>query len=203
MSKFKVGDVVRGLGDAPWIEHKIHKVFPRTVTSLGEDAWGYNLEGITNTYTAKELVMVSPKDPTAPVDNRKEWRVRQKVGQMLWGWAKVSLDGKNIDVKIDNGATYLNQDASEWQEMSAPGLWSKWVDLTGGPAKPSPIVTKRDVKPGTYGILNVMTNIGPSNNVSIQIGAGVDGFCYTAEQLREAAHTLNQIAEVLEENASW
>ena len=52
-------------------------------------------------------------------------------------------------------------------------------------------VTRREIVPGQYGIVHV-TSYG---NVSIMKKIG-----NTPEQLREAAHILNQIAEVLEEN---
>lgn len=51
------------------------------------------------------------------------------------------------------------------------------------------IKTKRTVVPGEYGIVDV----GSLGEINIVSG------CYTAEALREAAHILNQIAEVMED----
>lgn len=57
---------------------------------------------------------------------------------------------------------------------------------------PSPIltVTRREIVAGNYGAVAITKR----NKVMIAAGE------YTAEELREAAHLLNQIAEVLEEN---
>lgn len=66
-------------------------------------------------------------------------------------------------------------------------LISEWKDET-----PSPIrtVTRREIVAGNYGIVAITK----SNKVMIAAGY------YTAEELREAAHILNQVAEVLQEN---
>ena len=69
----------------------------------------------------------------------------------------------------------------------SPDLISEWKDES-----PSPIrtVTRREIVPGNYGVVAITK----SNKVMIPAGD------YTAEELREAANLLNQIAEVLQEN---
>lgn len=64
-------------------------------------------------------------------------------------------------------------------------LISEWKDET-----PSPIrtVMRKEIVPGNYGIVAITK----SNKVMIAAGE------YTADELHEAAHTLNQIAEALE-----
>lgn len=54
------------------------------------------------------------------------------------------------------------------------------------------IVTRREVVPGTYGIVQVTSN----REIKIQLGK------YSADKLREAAHILNQIAEALEDGTT-
>jgi len=58
----------------------------------------------------------------------------------------------------------------------------------------SPIrtVMRKEIVPGTYGIISVTKE----NKILIKRGS------YTHEQLREAAHTLNQIAEVVEDETT-
>lgn len=65
-------------------------------------------------------------------------------------------------------------------------LISEWQD------EPSPIrtVTRREIVAGVYGRVVI------GENGSILLPQRI----YTAEELREAAHILNQIAEVLQEN---
>lgn len=68
-------------------------------------------------------------------------------------------------------------------------LISEWQDET-----PSPIhtVTRREIVAGKYGVVYI------SSANEIWIAARK----HTPEELREAAHLLNQIAEVLEENGN-
>lgn len=75
------------------------------------------------------------------------------------------------------------------------------VDTVIRPRALSPVVTetRRYVKEGDYGILRVVNVSHVKGAVGLLLVPSSFG-SYTAEQLREAAHTLNQIAEVLEEN---
>lgn len=61
----------------------------------------------------------------------------------------------------------------------------------------SPIITKRVIKLDKFGIVRIDQVSDSYRGVSLSIRE--PGYL-TAEQLREAAHILNQIAEVLEEN---
>lgn len=64
----------------------------------------------------------------------------------------------------------------------------------GKPTSPSPIRTRREIVPGGYGAVEV--KYSSKGNILI----GIECMNWNAEELREAAHTLNQLAEVLEEN---
>lgn len=63
--------------------------------------------------------------------------------------------------------------------------------LDGIESHPIRTVTRKEIVSGRYGIVDVTD----SKRIII------DAHEYTADHLREAAHTLNQIAEALEENA--
>lgn len=69
---------------------------------------------------------------------------------------------------------------------------------------PSPIrtVTRREIVPGVYGEVEVEKHDTFPESILIKI-CDVRGAFHTmdADELREAAHLFNQIAEVLEENA--
>lgn len=75
----------------------------------------------------------------------------------------------------------------EVRGRSGYALISEWQDEA-----PSPIrtVKRREIVAGNYGAVAITK----SNKVMIPAGY------YTPEELREAAHILNQIAEVLEDN---
>lgn len=66
-------------------------------------------------------------------------------------------------------------------------------------ASPSPIRTRREIVPGDYGMVKVGWTDG--KDIFISINEGEKQKPLNAEELREAAHLFNQIAEVLEENA--
>lgn len=61
------------------------------------------------------------------------------------------------------------------------------------PSAPSPIrtVTRKEIVPGVYG--NISIAVTSNKYVGVHINSNMD-----AAELREAAHTLNQIAEALE-----
>lgn len=75
---------------------------------------------------------------------------------------------------------------------TAGDLISEWQDET-----PSPIrtVTRREIVPGQYGLIEVVDV--DENGASIWLPRNGR---FHSETLREMAHTLNQIAEVLQEN---
>lgn len=64
----------------------------------------------------------------------------------------------------------------------------------GKPNSTSPIRTRREVVPGVYGHVKVSNNPDAGLVVYLPLNN------YNAEELREAAHLFNQLAEVLEEN---
>lgn len=66
--------------------------------------------------------------------------------------------------------------------------------VTPPPASPIRTVTRREIVPGIYGAVSIAQSSCGELRYFIEPYA-------TAEQLREAAHTLNQLAEVLEEQA--
>lgn len=109
----------------------------------------------------------------------------RKVGPMR------ELDRKNTDYPwTDQYGDMPDQRYSDSGKEIGMGsdyyLISEWQD------EPSPIrtVTRREIVAGNYGAVAITK----SNNVMIPAGE------YTAEELREAAHLLNQIAEILQEN---
>lgn len=65
------------------------------------------------------------------------------------------------------------------------------------PHVPSPIRTRREIVPGVYGKICVNERGAGYGIESITMLPTVN-----SDELREAAHILNQIAEVLEENAN-
>lgn len=70
---------------------------------------------------------------------------------------------------------------------------AEWARHKDSP-KPSPIRTRREIVPGIYGHVEV------SNNPDAGLMFFLPLNNYNAEELREAAHIFNQLAEVLEEN---
>lgn len=103
--------------------------------------------------------------------------------------------------------------AREGDEAVVTGLWEQGVrvDVRGEPhscffervalvepASPIRTVTRREIVPGTYGIVEVglLGVYGLPLFISTSCGYSA------ATDLREAAHLFNQLAEVLEENAA-
>lgn len=100
-------------------------------------------------------------------------------------------------MKIKDGSFWAPQNgyyaADGTYPMQKDGLFDiieEWTDAT--PEKPAPIniVTRRKIVHGSYGIVNV----DEYDRVSINFGL------HTPEELREAAHILNQIAEWISDN---
>lgn len=100
------------------------------------------------------------------------------------------------DIIGDNGV---------WVEFdSGPTYYCNYINLTVlDTGVPSPIITetRRYIKEGDYGIFRVVNVSHVKGTVGLLVIPFPFG-SYTAEQLREAAHTLTEIAEVLEENKS-
>lgn len=67
---------------------------------------------------------------------------------------------------------------------------------------PSPIrtVTRREIVPGVYGKVFINSYDKEANTVWINVKEDFGCVEFNAEELRETAHILNQIAEFLEEN---
>lgn len=80
-----------------------------------------------------------------------------------------------------------NDWGEEVGEPSSHDLISEWQDEATSPIR---TVTRREIVPGNYGLIQIFDN----GCMYIETDS------YTAEQCREAAHLLNQIAEVLQEN---
>lgn len=57
-----------------------------------------------------------------------------------------------------------------------------------------PVRLRREIVPGPYG--KVRVTVGGFDSILVRCGD-----IYTAEELREAAHIFNQIAEAIEDNA--
>lgn len=93
----------------------------------------------------------------------------------IWPWYVGDEALRRNDGKVGGNGTF----------SESFDLISEWKDET-----PSPIrtVMRKEIVTGNYGIVAITK----SNKVMIAAGN------YTADQIREAAHTLNQIAEALE-----
>lgn len=81
--------------------------------------------------------------------------------------------------------------------LSEEDLVAEWHD---GPIR---TVTRREIVTGSYSNVNVLTVKSGSVVVQLVNGSGSktsSSVTLSAEELREAAHLFNQLAEVLEEN---
>lgn len=79
---------------------------------------------------------------------------------------------------------------------------SSYFRLVSPSADTSPIRTRREIVPGVYGYIGIENISGRSACVGVRGVEGEYGDRYLSpDELREAAHLFNQIAEVLEENA--
>lgn len=96
------------------------------------------------------------------------------------------IEGGLYEVKrIGENGVYIKDEVGE-------GYFLRNGEFSDLEKSPSPIrtVTRREIVAGNYGIVAITKN----NKVMIAAGN------YTPDELREAAHTLNQIAEVLGDN---
>lgn len=102
----------------------------------------------------------------------------RKVGPITFNGSNFGLLGESI---------YYSDGSISSSHPHQGDLISEWQDET-----PSPIrtVTRREIVAGVYGLIQIFDN----GCMYIETDT------YTADQCREAAHILNQIAEVLEEN---
>ncbi len=79
------------------------------------------------------------------------------------------------------------------------------LDIVSEWTSEGPIRTRREIVPGVYGRVCVVTGVDGDGETSINLadrGGSPHGLTMVlnAEELREAAHLFNQLAEVLEEN---
>lgn len=112
-------------------------------------------------------------------------KIRAKYDDLALGWVKgdvfeASTDGDFYDFE-DKNRNFRYRVKDEF-EIVANGHALPIRTVT---------ITRQEIVPGQYGIVSV------TNKGKIIIQPAV----YTHEQLREAAHTLNQIAEALEDGA--
>jgi hypothetical protein len=102
------------------------------------------------------------------------------------------VDNEHTDGELLYGKEYRVTGNDKFHHISLDGGTKSWSDSRFVSVNSGPIHTRREIVPGVYGIVHVTVR----GNVEIEEKDG-----YTPEELREAAHILNQIAEVLEENA--
>jgi len=124
--------------------------------------------------------------------NKSKFKVGDRVrlvggGTFSNGATEVTVADKRTS---DDEPYFVETDT--WMPNSA-------LELVKSPsASPIRTITRREIVPGVYGIAKVDGMGGTNRRVGISIDYG-----YTnADQLREAAHLFNQLAEVLEENAA-
>lgn len=109
-------------------------------------------------------------------DGRKVGPTEVSEYNIAYPKAKFWVEGYGL---IQENGKFGNDDSSKNLD-----LISEWQD------SPIRTVKRREIVAGNYGAVAITK----SNKVMIPAGD------YTAEELREAAHLLNQIAEVLGEN---
>lgn len=79
--------------------------------------------------------------------------------------------------------------------LSGEDLVAEWHD---GPVR---TVTRREIVPGTYGKIFINDYNESANTVSLNVKDDFGCVYFNAEELREAAHILNQLAEALEDKS--
>lgn len=95
--------------------------------------------------------------------------------------------GKVYEItNIFEGGLYMEDNFGKAHSWNEESVNEKFEPVSS----PIRTVTRREVVPGQYGIVYISS----ANEVWIAASK------HTVEELREAAHILNQIAEVLEEN---
>lgn len=117
-------------------------------------------------------------------DGRKVGPVREQNGYLTtdrWHYAE---NGECCYKGISGNEKHPEFDLiSDWQE---------------GPIR---TVTRREIVAGVYGKVFINDYDPLENTVSLNVKEDFGCVSFNAEELREAAHILNQIAEVLEENS--
>lgn len=101
-----------------------------------------------------------------------------------------------VEFESDVGFGHDGNGVAERKLDTKRGWWCGENELTklqGGYATAIRTVTRREIVPGTYGIVQ----IDDLDGLAVHLNAGMP----KADDLREAAHLFNQLAEVLEENA--
>lgn len=127
--------------------------------------------------------------------------VEKEVLKIEAGKYYKTRDGRKVGPIISDGMHWRVKDridpdeVFDWYENgkfsrirdSDNDIISEWQDETQSPIR---TVTRREIVAGNYGLIQIFDN----GCMYIETDT------YTAEQCREAAHILNQIAEVLQEN---
>lgn len=116
--------------------------------------------------------------------------------------SKYLTHGKVYDVRHDDGAmhAYFTDDQGGCHSWTADTMrLDGWEQVVDGPVR---TVTRREIIPGRYGMVEVgHTEKHGDNRVAVRVANRIASMrVSTAEDLREAAHLFNQLAEVLEEN---
>lgn len=120
------------------------------------------------------------------------------IGQRV----KIKNDAPEIDGQFTHGKDYIVRSMTEngirtEVEKDDSGNKNGWLTEFFIASQPSPIrtVMRRDIVAGIYG--SIVVDEVFCDSIRYIIHEDANG---TAEELREAAHILNQIAEVLEDN---
>jgi hypothetical protein len=130
------------------------------------------------------------------------------VGQRI----KLKEGSPEVEGQFTHGKDYIVRSMLEGRkrievEKDDSGDENGWMSEYFTDYKPSPIriVTRREIVPGVYGRIKI-TGTYQGNRVTMDwdrndiITAAVPIVGMSAEELREAAHLFNQLAEALEEN---
>jgi len=136
------------------------------------------------------------------IEPGKFYRTRdgRKVGALVWAQGT----GNPWPLKTPDGKSYFSERGDEYVTGREAGggvrrpleLISEWQDEEPtGPVR-TVTVTKKQIVPGQYGFLRV----GEDRTDSVAVSM-VYGFS-NAQELRDAAKVLKELAEALEENAS-
>lgn len=96
-------------------------------------------------------------------------------------------------VKVTEGGLYVN-DAADEEYI----LWLNECELVA-PRSPIRTVTRREIAPGVYGLLDIDRFSRSKVFVGLRTECGNRYVDMNATELREAAHILVQLAEVLED----
>lgn len=101
--------------------------------------------------------------------------------------------GREYEIQNED-SYYINDDKGSVRHVASLDFLAEEFDQVFTPIR---TVTRREIVPGTYNGV-VIAGVGVSNK---RVSVGMDTLFRNTDELREAAHLFNQIAEVLEENA--